>query len=78
MKSSSPPSRAEWARPRPAYLAAIAAEAGCSVVLVDADAQASAADWIENSGDAGRLHRARRGPDRAIMTRASSGPTTTR
>jgi chromosome partitioning protein len=33
------------------YLAAIAAEAGRSVALVDADAQASAADWLENSGD---------------------------
>jgi chromosome partitioning protein len=33
------------------YLAAIAAEAGRKVVLVDADAQASAADWLENSGD---------------------------
>ena len=34
------------------YLAALAAEAGRTVVLVDADAQASAADWLENSGDA--------------------------
>jgi len=34
------------------YLAAVAAEAGRSVTLVDADAQASAADWLENSGDA--------------------------
>ena len=33
------------------YLAAIAAEAGRTVTLVDADAQASAADWLENSGD---------------------------
>ena len=33
------------------YLAAIAAEAGRTVSLVDADAQASAADWLENSGD---------------------------
>jgi len=33
------------------YLAALAAEAGRTVVLVDADAQASAADWLENSGD---------------------------
>jgi len=33
------------------YLAAVAAEAGRSVTLVDADAQASAADWLENSGD---------------------------
>jgi chromosome partitioning protein len=33
------------------YLAAIAGEAGRSVTLVDADAQASAADWVENSGD---------------------------
>jgi chromosome partitioning protein len=33
------------------YLAAIAAEAGRKVALVDADAQASAADWLENSGD---------------------------
>jgi len=33
------------------YLAAIAAEAGRNVTLVDADAQASAADWLENSGD---------------------------
>jgi chromosome partitioning protein len=33
------------------YLAAIAAEAGRAVTLIDADAQASAADWLENSGD---------------------------
>jgi chromosome partitioning protein len=33
------------------YLAAIAAEAGRTVALVDADAQASAADWLESSGD---------------------------
>jgi chromosome partitioning protein len=33
------------------YLATIAAEAGRTVNLVDADAQASAADWLENSGD---------------------------
>ena len=33
------------------YLAAIAAEAGRKVALVDADAQASAADWLESSGD---------------------------
>jgi chromosome partitioning protein len=33
------------------YLAAIAAEAGRTVTLVDADAQASAADWLESSGD---------------------------
>jgi len=33
------------------YLAAIAAEAGRAVTVVDADAQASAADWLENSGD---------------------------
>ena len=33
------------------YLAAIAAEAGRKVALVDADPQASAADWLENSGD---------------------------
>jgi chromosome partitioning protein len=33
------------------YLAALAAEAGRTVALVDADAQASAADWLENSGD---------------------------
>jgi chromosome partitioning protein len=33
------------------YLAAIAAETGRPVTLVDADAQASAADWLENSGD---------------------------
>jgi chromosome partitioning protein len=33
------------------YLAAIAAEAGRAVTLVDVDAQASAADWLENSGD---------------------------
>jgi chromosome partitioning protein len=33
------------------YLAAIAAEAGRTVALVDTDAQASAADWLENSGD---------------------------
>ena len=33
------------------YLAAIASEARRGVTLVDADAQASAADWVENSGD---------------------------
>ena len=33
------------------YLAAIAAEAGRAVALIDTDAQASAADWLENSGD---------------------------
>src|SRR5262249_2222067 len=33
------------------YLAAIAAEAARAVTLIDADAQASAADWLENSGD---------------------------
>jgi chromosome partitioning protein len=33
------------------YLAAIAAEAGRAVTVVDADAQASGADWLENSGD---------------------------
>jgi len=33
------------------YLAAIAAEAGRGVTVVDADARASAADWLENSGD---------------------------
>jgi chromosome partitioning protein len=33
------------------YLAAVAAQAGRAVTLVDADAQASGADWLENSGD---------------------------
>lgn len=33
------------------YLAALAAAAGREVVLVDADAQASAADWLESSED---------------------------
>lgn len=33
------------------YLAALAAAAGRDVVLVDADAQASAADWLETSED---------------------------
>jgi len=33
------------------YLAALAAAAGRDVVLVDADAQASAADWLESSED---------------------------
>jgi len=33
------------------YLAAIAAEAGRAVTLIDSDAQASAADWLENGGD---------------------------
>jgi chromosome partitioning protein len=33
------------------YLAALAAAAGLDVVLVDADAQASAADWLESSED---------------------------
>jgi chromosome partitioning protein len=33
------------------YLAALAARAGREVVLVDADPQASAADWLETSGD---------------------------
>jgi len=33
------------------YLAALAAAAGKDVVVVDADAQASAADWLESSDD---------------------------
>jgi chromosome partitioning protein len=33
------------------YLAAVAVSSGNSVYLVDADPQASAADWIENSSD---------------------------
>lgn len=33
------------------YLAALASAAGREVVLVDADAQASAADWLETSAD---------------------------
>ncbi len=33
------------------YLSAVAAAARRSVTLVDADPQASAADWIENAGD---------------------------
>lgn len=33
------------------YLAALAKAAGREVVLVDADPQASAADWLETSGD---------------------------
>jgi chromosome partitioning protein len=33
------------------YLAALAAGASREVTLVDADPQASAADWLENSGD---------------------------
>jgi chromosome partitioning protein len=33
------------------YLAALAAAAGREVVVVDADAQASAADWLESSED---------------------------
>lgn len=33
------------------YLAALAAAAGREVVLVDADAQASAADWLESADD---------------------------
>jgi len=33
------------------YLAALAAAAGKEVVVVDADAQASAADWLESSED---------------------------
>ncbi|MFM8302898.1 MAG: AAA family ATPase [Actinomycetota bacterium] len=33
------------------YLAALAAAAGHEVVVADADAQASAADWLETSGD---------------------------
>ena len=34
------------------YVAALAAASGKDVVVVDADAQASAADWVESSGDA--------------------------
>ena len=37
------------------YLAALAAASGKVVTLVDADPQASAADWIESGGDDGDL-----------------------